>query len=81
MKAIRLPNSALLDVFGRPVAINSHDFHRPSYFEQFDKPAANNHYDAGSKTSNGTNPALKPDSNHRLAVIGESLDRSDEHLS
>ena len=30
MKAIKIPNAALLDVFGRPVAINSNDPHRPS---------------------------------------------------
>jgi hypothetical protein len=72
MKAIKIPNTALLDVFGRPVAINSEDFHRASFADHFSKNLANDHYEANSKTST---PGIKPDNTHLLTVIGWLLPR------
>jgi hypothetical protein len=76
MKAIKIPNTALLDVFGRPVAVNSHDLHRPSlipnpsYTGQVDKNSPNNHYEAHTKLSTATSSTPKPDNPERLTVIG-----------
>jgi hypothetical protein len=70
MKAIKIPNTALLDVFGRSVAINSHDLHRLSHAENYDRNLANNHHESNSKHSSATNSTPKPDNTHRLAVIG-----------
>lgn len=67
MKAIKIPNASLLDVFGRPVATNSQDFHRLSFIE---KNHQNNHYEPNSKSSNGTNPGIKLDTSHQLTMIG-----------
>jgi len=67
MKAIKIPNTALLDVFGRPVATNSHDFHRLSYT---DKHFENNHYEPNSKNSNATGSGIKLDNSRQLTVIG-----------
>jgi hypothetical protein len=76
MKAIKIPNTALLDVFGRPVAINSHDLQRPSiirhpsYTGPLDKNLANNHYEAHKKNSTATNSIPKLDHAEQLTVIG-----------
>lgn len=76
MKAIKIPNTALLDVFGRPVAINSHDLHRPSiipnasYTGQNDKNLTNNHYEVHAKNSTATNSIPKPEHTEKLTVIG-----------
>jgi len=67
IKAIKIPNTALLDVFGRPVATNSHDFHRLS---QTDYHLTNNHYEPNNKGSNATGPGLKIDQSRQLTVIG-----------
>jgi hypothetical protein len=72
MKAIQIPNAALLDVFGRPVAVNSHDLQRSSiipnqsYTGQVDKNLLNNHDDL-KKASTAT---AKLDHTERLTVIG-----------
>jgi len=76
MKAIKIPNAALLDVFGRPVAINSHDLQRPSvipnpsYTGQVDKNSSNNHNEVHNKNSTATVPSHKTDHAERLTVIG-----------
>ena len=76
MKAIKIPNTALLDVFGRPVAIDSHDLHRPSvipnpsYTGTVDKPTGNNHYEAHNKLSTATSSIPNPENPERLTVIG-----------
>lgn len=76
MKAIKIPNTALLDVFGRPVAINSHDLRRPSgipnpaFTGQVDKNSSNNHYEVHPKHSTATNSILKIDHSEQLTVIG-----------
>jgi len=67
MKAIKIPNTSLLDVFGRPVATNTYDFHRLSYA---DKNVENNHYEQNSKSSNATNSGIKSDNAERLTIIG-----------
>jgi hypothetical protein len=76
MKAIKIPNAALLDVFGRPVAINSHDLQRPSiipnpsYTGEVNKNSSNNHYDVHNKSSTATGSMSKPEHTERLTVIG-----------
>ncbi len=72
MKAIKIPNTALLDVFGRPVATNSQDFHRLSYAHHLEKNSGNNHYEPHSKSSNATASGIKLDNAHLLTVIGLS---------
>lgn len=67
MKAIKIPNTSLLDVFGRPVATNTQDFRR---FSVVERSFQNNHYEPNNKYSNGTNQAIKLDNSHRLTVIG-----------
>ena len=77
MKAIKIPNSALLDVFGRPVALNNHDLRRPSGLPT-DKNSVNNHSDVHKKSSTATTSASKSDHSEQLTVIGKSnvlLDR------
>ncbi|CAF1123494.1 unnamed protein product [Adineta ricciae] len=77
MKAIKVPNTALLDVLGRPVAINSHDLHRtpaaprPPKPAQIDKNLTNNLFDV---TGNGLvpTPAPPPVDPEDLTVIGET---------
>ncbi|CAF1007928.1 unnamed protein product [Adineta ricciae] len=73
MKAIKIPNTALLDVFGRPVSINSQDFHRLSRADYYEKISMSNHNDTKTKDSNvnGVNPLPNPTTN-RLTVIGET---------
>jgi hypothetical protein len=77
MKAIKIPNSALLDVFGRPVAINCLDLPRPSItptpssIGQLDKNSPNNHYVASNKNSTATATVPKLENAERLSVIGE----------
>lgn len=74
MKAIKIPNATLLDVFGRPVAVNSHDLQRPSiitnpsYTGQVDKNASNNHHDHHNK--NSTASTSKSEHAEQLTVIG-----------
>jgi len=70
MKAIKIPNTALLDVFGRTVATNTHDFHRLSHTEHFHKQLNNNHHETNSKSSNATVSGTKLDNSHQLTVIG-----------
>ncbi|CAF3351949.1 unnamed protein product [Rotaria sp. Silwood1] len=72
MKAIKIPNTALLDVFGRPISINSKDFHRLSHSGHFDKNSISNHNEPNSKGLNPTGPNIKPNDAHRLTVIGET---------
>ena len=79
MKAITIPNAALLDVFGRPVAINSHDLHRSSLTSSHsqagrtEKTRANNQSELTHKQSLGTSiPSPSVGSEERLSVIGES---------
>jgi hypothetical protein len=72
MKAIKIPNTSLLDVFGRPVTINSQDFHRASFADRFSRDSSNNHQETNSKNSN---PGIKPDNTQRLTIIGSSLSR------
>lgn len=78
MKAIKIPNAALLDVFGRPVAVNNHDLQRPSiitnpsYTGHVDKNSSNNHHDPNNKNSVATG-SHKSDHTEQLTVIGEFL--------
>ncbi|UJR10551.1 hypothetical protein I4U23_014751 [Adineta vaga] len=73
MKAIKIPNTALLDVFGRPVTINSQDFHRLSRAEHYEKLSMTNHNDTKNKdiTTNGVNPIPNINTT-QLTVIGET---------
>ena len=77
MKAIKIPNAALLDVFGRPVAINNHDLHRPSILPirsrkaQTEKISLNSHHEAQNKSSTVTTGSSKLDNSERLSVIGK----------
>lgn len=70
--AIRIPNTTLLDVSGRPVAINHQDFHHTSFLSHHDQNGSTNQLETTSKSSNATNFALKQENAHRLAVIGET---------
>ncbi len=70
MKAIKIPNTALLDVFGRPVATNSQDFHRLSHVDNLYKNLTNNHYEVNSKGSNATASGITLDNTNQLTVIG-----------
>jgi len=76
MKAIKIPNAALLDAFGRPVAINNHDLQRPSIITnpfhtgEVDKNSSNNHYDVHNKSSTATGSTSKPEHTEQLTVIG-----------
>ncbi|CAF3551992.1 unnamed protein product [Adineta steineri] len=78
MKAIKIPNSALLDVFGRPVAINSHDLHRPSvtvrpsHTGPVDKSSSNNQNEVDKKSATGLASISTPENPERLTVIGET---------
>jgi len=67
MKAIKIPNTSLLDVFGRPVATNTYDFHRLSYA---DRNFENNHCELNSKSSNATSSGIKLDHAQQLTIIG-----------
>ena len=67
--AIRIPNTTLLDVSGRPVAIHHQDFHHTSFLSQHEQNGSANHLETTSKCSNATNSAVK-ENTHRLAVIG-----------
>ena len=77
MKAIKIPNAALLDVFGRPVVINCHDLRRPSiisyptYTVQVDKNASNNQREIDKKDSSVTASLPKLENPERLTVIGQ----------
>lgn len=77
MRAIKIPNTALLDVYGRPVAVNSHDLHRPSvisnhsYRDHPEKNPANNHLDIREKNSTVTASLSKSDHTEQLTVIGK----------
>jgi hypothetical protein len=70
MKAIKIPNTTLLDVFGRPVATNSQDFHRLSRSDHLEKSLTNNHYEVNSKGSNATASGIKLENTPQLTVIG-----------
>ncbi|CAF3887547.1 unnamed protein product [Rotaria magnacalcarata] len=70
--AIRIPHTALLDVFGRPVAINSQDFHRISNPHCSEKNSTHNHHEQNSKGVNSTGLLVKPQNAYRLTVIGET---------
>jgi len=77
MKAIKIPNTALLDVFGRPVAINHHDLRRqsiisyPTYTTHVDKNASNNHNEVQNNNSTATALLPKLENPERLTVIGQ----------
>lgn len=72
MKAIKIPNTALLDVFGRAVATNGHDFRRFSTTEHSIKNSIANHFDLNSKNSSGTASGFKTSNAHLLTMIGLS---------
>lgn len=78
MKAIKIPNSALLDVLGRPVAINSQDLHRtpaaprPPKLTQIDKNSTNNLIN-GTGNGLGPTPAPPPVDPEDLTVIGKYM--------
>ena len=87
MKAIKIPNAALLDVFGRPVSINSSDPHRPSLttcisragYNELEVPLNQN----GGSAKNSLTPVVVPpkvDSDSRLSVIGEFLCDFQRHV-
>lgn len=74
MKAIKIPNTALLDVYGRPVAVNSHDLHRPSIMSyQSDKNALNNQSDPRNKNITASASLTKSEQSERLTVIGNYI--------
>ena len=64
MKAIKIPNIALLDVFGRTVATNSHDFHRLSRSDH------HHHHENNGKSSNAIVSGVKLEHPDQLTVIG-----------
>ncbi|CAF2381938.1 unnamed protein product [Rotaria sp. Silwood2] len=78
MEAIKIPNTALLDVFGHPVAINTHDLRQPSIapnsssIGQLDKNSSNNQSDGHKKSTSGASSVSKLDIAERLTVIGET---------
>ncbi|UJR35317.1 hypothetical protein I4U23_028078 [Adineta vaga] len=79
MKAIKIPNTALLDVFGRTVAVNSHDLHRPpavsrpSNIGQLDRNLTNNASDTNHKNGSSIPAPLSPlEDPEQLTVIGET---------
>lgn len=72
MKAIKIPNTALLDVFGRPVAINSHEFHRLSHSDPNEKAVPNTHNETRGKDSIANGVPPNPNTAPRLTVIGET---------
>ncbi|CAF0923689.1 unnamed protein product [Rotaria sordida] len=78
MEAIKIPNAALLDVFGHPVGINTHDRRQPSItpnsfpIGQRDKNLTNNHSEDHKKPTSRTNSVSKLDNAERLTVIGET---------
>lgn len=76
MKAIRIPNTTLLDVSGRPIALNHQELHHASFIEKHEHHGPNYASDTTSKGSNGTNATNKPDNARRLAVIGKVLEKS-----
>ena len=77
MKAIKIPNAALLDVFGRPAVVNSHDTRRNSTglykngAGTDDKQSWNNNFEANHK--NSLVPMEAPHAPHSegLKVIGQ----------
>lgn len=84
MKAIKIPNATLLDVFGRPVALNSHDPHRPSLsstvsragFTESHKskaPSDVEHHLINKNPSVVAVATPKLDSDQRLCVIGKFI--------
>lgn len=79
MKAIKIPNTALLDVYGRPVAVNSHDLHRPSIASvqsnknNINKNASNDQSDPRTKDSILTASIPKIEHSERLTVIGKLM--------
>lgn len=78
MKGIRIPNAALLDVYGRPAAVNNHDLHRaslmvhPPRIVHPEKNGTNNQHDANHKNPTAANVSTKVDTSERLSVIGKS---------
>ena len=69
MKAIKIPNAALLDVFGRPVAVNSHDLQRPSVITNpsYTGQVDNNHHDPNKQSGSSSS---KLEHAEQLTVIG-----------
>lgn len=70
IKAIKIPHTALLDVFGRSIAISSQDLNRLSYSIHSDKSSSSNDNEQNNKGTNPATPNNKPNNNNRLTVIG-----------
>ncbi|CAF3380623.1 unnamed protein product [Rotaria sp. Silwood1] len=68
MEAIKIPNSALLDVFGQPVGINTHDLRHSSITPN----SSNNNLDGHKKSISAASSVSKVDIGERLTVIGET---------
>ncbi|CAF1932002.1 unnamed protein product [Rotaria magnacalcarata] len=78
MKAIKIPNVTLLDAFGNPVGINSHDLKDPSITPnspstgQTKKSSVNNPSEDIKKLTLTTDSINKLNNAERLTVIGET---------
>lgn len=74
MRAIQIPNAALLDVFGRQVAVNNHDqqrasvIHNPSYVGFEEKNSTHKQNGTHSILNNSSS---KSDQLEQLTVIGK----------
>ena len=77
MRAIQIPNAALLDVFGRPVAVNNHDLqrasviHNPSYVGLDEKNSSHKQNGTHNSHSVLNNSTSKSDQLEQLTVIGK----------
>lgn len=69
MKAIKIPNANLLDVFGKPAAINSHDLYQRSTSSHTND---NQGKDENSGPGDG-NVSHKVDPSQQLSVIGKKF--------
>lgn len=77
MKAIQIPNAALLDVFGRPVAVNNHDLqrasviHNPSFVGLDEKNSPHKVNGIQNNHSVVNHVSTKVDHAEQLTVIGK----------
>jgi hypothetical protein len=78
MKAIKIPDAALLDVFGRPVAINNHDVRRSSVAPSRTRPEHNvnnadsNNREMAQQIAAPIDAAVQFEDVEHLTVIGQS---------
>ena len=70
MKAIKIPNAALLDVFGRPVAIDTHDLQRASVIHSPSFTGSNDKNRPNGVANHQSHSKTEP--KEQLTVIGKS---------